>query len=64
MVFLGLAAEGAWAAQDAGRSDANLLKHQEVDHDCRSVPMASARDFPWASSAWERQAAGGQDVTE
>ena len=64
MAFPGRAAEGASAAQDAGRSDANLLKHQEVVHDCPSVPMASDRDFPWASSAWARQAGEGQGVME
>jgi hypothetical protein len=64
MVFPGLVAEGAWAARGADRLDANLLKHQAVVHDCPSVPMASARDFPSASNAWEHQAAGGQDVTE
>jgi hypothetical protein len=64
MVFPGRVVEGAWAAQDAGRSDANLSKHQEVVHDCPSVPMASDRDFPWASNAWERQDAGEQDAME
>ena len=51
MVFPGLAAEDAWAAQDGGRSGANLAKHQEVVRGCQSGPKASARDFRWASNA-------------
>jgi hypothetical protein len=44
---------GAWAAQDAGRSDAIPGLHLASVHDCRS---ATGRDFQMAMAVTERRA--------
>jgi hypothetical protein len=65
MVCPDLVAGGASAAPDAGRWCANLETRQEVVRDCRSVPMALARDFPWAWIGLERRASPSRpDVRE